>query len=271
MAFAFLALAPPRLRTAFRDDVRDALNGMAPALSPVTNAQLMRLPQAVQRYLHAAGVIGQPRVANFRTRLHGRIRSDADSRWMPVRAEQYTFVRERKRFFYLTSSMFGVPVQGYHRYADGAASMDIRADGLLPIVSLAGAELFQSETVTFLNDMCLFAPATLLDPVLVWEELDGDSVRVTFRNAGVAVSAELSFNSSGQLIDFVSDERYRASSDGAHMTRLRWSTPIASYRAFGPLRLWSGAEARWHTAEGSFAYAELELDEVQYNVRMDKD
>lgn len=266
MAIAFLALPTPRLRSAFRDDVRHALDCMAPALPPITNAHLMRLPQAVQRYLRSAGVVGQPGVANFRIRSHGRIRSDADARWMPLRAEQYTFVRERQRFFYLTSSMFGVPVQGYHRYADGAASMDIRAAGLLPIVNLTGAEMFQSETVTFLNDMCLFAPATLLDPVIVWEELDG-RVRVRFTNAGVAVWADLFFHSSGELIDFVSEDRYRASSDGTRLTKLRWSTPVKPYRPFGPLRLGSGGEARWHTANGSFAYAELELDDVEYNVR----
>jgi hypothetical protein len=162
--------------------------------------------------------------------------------------------------------MFGVPVQGYHRYADASASMDIRVAGLLPIVNLTGAEMLQSESVTFLNDMCLFAPATLLDPVLVWEELDG-RVRVRFANAGVAVWADLFFNSSGELIDFVSDDRYRASSDGTRMTRLRWSTPVGPYRPFGPLRLGSGGEARWHTPNGSFAYIELELDDVEYNVR----
>jgi hypothetical protein len=266
MALAFLALPTGRLRRAFGDDVREALNGTAPALPPITNADLARLPQAVQRYLRGVGVVGQPPVANFRIRLHGRIRSDADSRWMPLRAEQYTFVRERKRFFYLTSSMLGVPVQGYHRYADGSASMNIRAASLLPIVKLTGAEMHQSETVTFLNDMCLFAPATLLDPDLIWEECDG-SVRVRFTNAGIAVGAELFFDNDGRLIDFVSEDRYQASSGGRRMTRLRWSTPVAAYRSFGPLWLWSSGEARWHAANGSFAYAEMELDDVDYNVR----
>jgi hypothetical protein len=267
MAVAFLASPRPTLRSAFRDDVRQALSCVTRTLPPISRAHLMRLPQPVQRYLQTAGVVGQPCVANFRVRLHGRIRNDADSRWLPLRAEQYTFVRERKRFFYMTSSLFGVPVQGYHRYADGAASMDIRAAGLLPIVGLTGPEMFQSETVTFLNDMCLFAPATLLDPVLVWEELDGGSVRVRFMNAGVAVHAELFFNSRGELTDFVSDDRLRASSNGTRMTKLRWSTPVGSYRPFGPLRLWSDGEARWHTPNGSFAYIELELDDVEYNVR----
>jgi hypothetical protein len=48
---------------------------------------------------------------------------------------------------------------------------------------------------------------------------------------------------------------------------VRWSTPLAGYRSFGPVRLASGGEARWHESAGEYAYIELELDEVQYNVQ----
>jgi hypothetical protein len=65
----------------------------------------------------------------------------------------------------------------------------------------------------------------------------------------------------------MSDDRYQASSDGKSMTRVRWSTPVRGYRAFGPVRLGALGEARWHTADGSYAYIELELDDVEYNVR----
>ena len=257
---------PSRLRAAYNSDVTRELE-RRPGLSPVTETDLEALPPPVQRYLRSAGVIGQPRVENFRVRLHGRIRSSADSRWMPLQAEQYNFVGRRKRFFYLTSSMFGVPVQGYHRYADGSASMDIKAAALIPVVHAAGDKLFQSETVTLLNDMCLFAPAALLDPALVWEEVDTHAARVSFTNAGVTVRALLRFNDLGELIDFVSDDRSQASTDGTRMVRRGWSTPVKGYRAFGPMRLIAVGEGRWHTCDGSFAYIELEVDDVAYNAR----
>ena len=267
MAIGFLAWRPLALHAAYSSDVALALQSTAPALPSIGEAHLTHLPDPVRRYLRSTGVVGEPPVANFRVRLHGRIRSDADSRWMPLRAQQYTFVRERKRFFYLTSSMFGVPVQGYHRYADGMASLDVRAARLIPIVSLTGPEMFQSETVTFLNDMCLFAPATLIDPAFVWKDIDVRTVGVRFTNAGVTVGAELTFNDKGELVDFVSDDRYQASTDGKRATRRRWSTPVTSYRLSGPKHLVAAGEGRWHTPEGSFAYIELEVDDVACNVR----
>ena len=256
---------PSRLRAAYNSDVARELE-RRPVLSPVTDTDLEALPPPVQRYLRAAGVIGQPRVANFRVRLPGRNRGGADARWMPLQAEQYNFVERRKRFFYLTSSMFGVPVQGYHRYADGSASMDVKAAAIVPVVHATGDEMFQSETVTLLNDMCLFAPATLIDPALAWEDIDSRHVRVVFTNGGVTVRAFLTFNDAGELIDFVSDDRYQASPDGRQMTRLRWSTPVAGYRQFGPMHLISTGEGRWHTTEGSWPYIELTVDDVEYNV-----
>ena len=40
-----------------------------------------------------------------------------------------------------------------------------------------------------------------------------------------------------------------------------------SYRSFGPVRIASGGEARWHEPSGDYAYIELTFDDVQYNLR----
>ena len=256
------------LRAAYQRDLMRELIG-APASPLITAGDLAALPTPVGRYLEVTGVIGQPRVANFRVRMHGRIRSDAGARWMPLQAEQHNVIEHRSRLFYLTSSMFGVPVRGYHRYIDGSASMDITLAGLFSVAHATGEELFQSETVTFLNDMCLFAPASLLDPQLAWSTIDARTVRIHFTNAGVAVRAQLSFNDAGELIDFVSDDRYQARSDGKRSTRCRWSTPVKGYRSFGPMRLVGAGEGCWLAETGPYPYIELEIDDVAYNVGRD--
>ena len=44
-------------------------------------------------------------------------------------------------------------------------------------------------------------------------------------------------------------------------------TPVGRYRAFGAVRLMSGGDARWHEPAGEYAYIEMEITDVQYNVR----
>ena len=174
---------------------------------------------------------------------------------------------ERARFFYFSGSMMAVPVQGFHRYAGASATMRVKAAALVNVADASGPEMDQSETVTLFNDMCLFAPASLVDPAIAWEGADRTTARAAFTNAGHTIRAELSFNDAGELIDFRSNDRYQASPDGKTFRKLPWSTPLRDYRQFGQVRLASKGEARWHDPEGAYAYVELVTDDVRYNVR----
>lgn len=264
VVFGFLSQGPFSLRAEYERDLETSLP--APAFpAAVNDDDLAHLPSLVQRYVRAAGVVGRPRVRSFRVRLRGRIRNGFAGRWMPFESEQYNVVDPPARMFYLTASMFAIPIQGYHRYVGSAASMRVKAAALVPVATAAGVEMTQSETVTLFNDMCLMAPATLIDPAIEWTPIDANMVRARFTNAGHTIHADLSFNAAGELTNFVSDDRYQASSAG--MRRLRWSTPITAYRSYGAVRLPSGGEGRWHDTDGEYAYIELVIDDVQYNVR----
>jgi hypothetical protein len=257
---------PPSLRAAYGKDVRAGLSKPQTSSPAITDVDISRLPAPVQEYLRTTGVVGRPRVTDFRVRMHGRIRSGPSARWMPLAAEQHTFVGDLERLFYLDSSMLGLPVQGYHRYAGSSASMTIKVGGIVPVVDVAGDEMHQAETVTMFNDMCIMAPATLIDPAIAWEAVGPHSVKAAFTNAGHTIRAELSFNSAGELTNFSSDDRYELATDGRTFERKRWSTPIGGYRSFGQVRLAATGEARWHGPSGEYAYIELVLDEVAYNV-----
>lgn len=265
-ALGFLSHGPLGLRAEYDRDVRSRVPAARRA-EIVTEADLAHLPAPVQQYLRIAGVVGQPRVRNFRVRMHGRIRNGRTGRWMPLAAEQYNVVDPPARLFYLTGSMVGIPVQGYHRYIGSTATMRVKAAGLVPVVTAAGEDMTRGETVTVLNDMCLMAPATLIDRAVAWEAVDEFGARARFTSGRYTIRAELTFNKAGELTNFVSDDRFQASSDGKSLRPLRWSTPIRGYRRYGGVRLVSGGEGRWHEPDGEYAYIELTIDDVRYNVR----
>jgi Family of unknown function (DUF6544) len=72
VVFGFLAQGPISLRAAYDRDVDRALARLAPA-EPISDVDLAHLPAPVQRYLQGVGVVGQPRVRNYRVRMHGGI------------------------------------------------------------------------------------------------------------------------------------------------------------------------------------------------------
>lgn len=233
----------------------------------VTEADLERVPAPVQRYLRVTGTVGQPRVSNFRARWRGRIRDSAAGAWMAFEAEQVnTLYPTPTRFFFMQAVMKGLPVDVYHRFVDEAATFRVRLLSAFQIVSAAGPDMNRSETVTILNDLCLLAPSALLDPSMHWESSTSDSARVRFERGSESVHAELRFNAAGELIDFISDDRSKASADGKSFERLRWSTPFTAYQTLGARHIFARGEAQWHPPEGAFGYGDFELVGIEYNV-----
>jgi hypothetical protein len=253
-----------RLREAFDREVAAGFRGHAPGEDPVTAADCATLPAAVQNYLRFAGVLGAPRVWNYRVRFGGWLRNG--KRWMNVTADQQSFVEPAARLMLIDASLFGLSVLAFHRYVGSTATFEVRVASLFKVVDARGPEMNRSETVTLLNDMCLLAPATLIDPRLVWEELDERSVRVSFTNAGNAVSAILVFAPSGALAGFVSEDRYRTA-NGKRYERLLWSTPVREWRSFGDRLLPAFAEAAWVVEGREEPYARFEVVNVEYNAR----
>jgi hypothetical protein len=265
VVLGYLSQGPSSFRAEYEREVAARLtSGTTPLL---TQADLAAVPEPVQRYMRLSGAVGQPRVRNFRARIHGQFRGGPTARWMSFVAEQYNLFDEPSRLFLMRASMFGLPVVALHEYIGPSATFRVKVASLVPVADARGPDLDESETVTLFNDMCVFAPGALVAPSIQWQPLDAHRVRGTFTNAGHTIHAVLSFNDRGELTDFVSEDRSQASPDGKSFTRMPWSTPVTDYQTLGPYRLFAFGEVRWHAPSGEFAYMRLYLDGIEYNVR----
>ncbi|MCU0633779.1 MAG: hypothetical protein MUE41_02800 [Gemmatimonadaceae bacterium] len=232
----------------------------------VTEADLAPLPELVRRYLRVTGSVGRPRVENFRAITRGGIRATAADSYMPYLADQFNRIGDATRLYLMHARKLGVPVSVYHRYAEGHASMQVRALDLVQLVEARGDAMDKSETVTLFNDRCIFAPASLIDPSITWTVVDDSVVRATVREGTITVTAFLRFAPSGELVDFWSDDRGALGADGRSVTWMRWSTPVSVYKEFGGRRLASRGEGRWHAPDGVFTYLTVEIESVETNV-----
>jgi hypothetical protein len=91
-------------------------------------------------------------------------------------------------------------------------------------------------------------------------------VRGVFTDGPETVSAELTFDAQHDLVDFVSEDRSRASADGRSFTNEGWSTPLLEHRVADGRRVLAVGEGRW-LAHEPFTYVEFNLDDISYNVR----
>ena len=124
----------------------------------------------------------------------------------------------------------------------------------------------QSETVTFFNDLCLFAPAALAEKSIRWKLINKNRIKARFSTGGQTITAELHFSKEGKLINFISDDRYM-SIDGKTYNRYTWSTPVKDYLKKDGRRLVSRAHAVWHMPKGPFIYGDYRVKTIRYNTR----
>ncbi len=266
VVYGWASQGPQGARAEYRRRANAALDVHHP-VGVVTEAGLELLPSSVAAYVRQSGALGQPLVQTSRARFHGRIRGGPAKPWMTFTGEQVnTYGRQPDRLFLMDAELFGLPVEVLHAYEAGAATMRVRALSLFPMVNASGPEMDRAETVTIFNDLCILAPAALIDAPVTWHVLDDHHVRGSYTYGANTIAAELSFNDDHELIDFVSDDRTAVSSGGdLSFTPQRWSTPISGYREVGVVRLGTIGEAHWHAPEGEFAYLEYHLDEITYN------
>ncbi|MFN8580326.1 MAG: DUF6544 family protein [Gemmatimonadaceae bacterium] len=248
---------PGSLRSQFAADTKRVMSTTHRA-DTVASSELTDLPPPVRRYLVRAGVVGQARPYNMWVEMRARMRGAPDADFMNATVRQLSTFNPPARYFFMKASRAGIPVDVLHRYVDSAATMQARVAGLISVMDASGHRMTQGETVTLLNDMCLMAPAALLSPAVSWTPLDDRTAIATFTNAGHRVSARLTFNADDELVNFVSEDRFK--SDGTTYVQLPWSTPLSGYRRFGPAWLAGYGEGRWTEARNDWTYGEFHID-----------
>jgi hypothetical protein len=245
----------------YKKDVSDGVTRTQNLKNTVlTEGDIKSLPMLIRQYIRYTGSLDKPKLLSAKVLFDGEMREKGKD-WFTFKSEQHNFFDEPTRLFFMKAKMFGVSVLGYHAYKKGEATMQIKLLGLYPIVDMKKGELNKAETVTLFNDMCIFAPAALIDKRITWAVVDSLSVKAIFTNQGNTISAILYFNDIGQLVNFVSDDRYAISD----MKQYRFSTPISGYKNMNGYNVPTYGETIWHYPDGAFCYGKFYLKEVKYN------
>ncbi len=250
-------------RKIFADEVAEAMRTtFVPGI--VTGHDIEHLPEPVQKYLRYTGAIGKEKIHSVRLEFTGDFKTAPDRKCLKFSSLQYNFYDDPRRFFYMKMPMMGVPLDGLHVYKNERATMNIRIANLFEFVDARGEKMDQGETVTVFNDLCLMAPAALIDADIQWQTIDSLTVKATYTNGRNTISAKLYFNEDGELINFISTDRF-LSSNGKTYQSYPWSTPAKNYIEFNGRKVPSYGEAIWHMPEGDYIYGKFNLKSIEYN------
>ncbi|SDB85756.1 DUF6544 family protein [Williamwhitmania taraxaci] len=230
----------------------------------LTESNIAHLPAIVQKYLNYTKSVGQPKIKNFRAEFVGGMRSKPNDKYMKIQSVQYNFYQKPSRYFYMTASKMSLPATGLHLYQSETATFEVRLLNWFKVVDAKGDKMNQAETVTLLNDMCFIAPATLIDSRIKWEVINDTKVKAIFKNGSISISAILYFNTTGELVNFISNDRY--DTDGKRYSNYPWATPVENYQMINGYLLPSKAKLIYQRPDGDFIYGELEYKSIKYNL-----
>jgi hypothetical protein len=230
----------------------------------ITEADLAPLPEPVQRYLRFAQILGKPMVKCVKVKQTGFMRTSPVQKWMAVEATQYsTLAGPLSRTWYARIKMGPITLlNGYDRYDNGTGHMLIRLLSLVPVVDARGREMDLSALIIFINDMVMW-PTAFLSEYIRWEAINATAARLHVDLHGNKFSAEVYFNELGEMVNFITEDRFRMVGKGNVQTK--WSTPLRRYHVVSGLRIPSEGDAIWHLPEGEFPYIQVSIDQVVYD------
>lgn len=231
-----------------------------PDQTVVTEADLVGLPEPVQRWLRWSDVVGKPIPTSVRLRQTGTFRLGEGKKWMPFTAEEY-YTTNPPGFVWSTSmEMFPlVSITGRDRYTAGTGDINMRVLGLISVSHKSGGALNQGALLRYLNEMMWF-PAAALRPYISWTQIDSTSAKATMTAGDITGDAIFFFDEAGRITNMTADRE-----NDAKGKRLPWSTPITAYGEFGEIRIPTEGTAIWQYETSEFPYVRLRVTEIEYD------
>ena len=225
---------------------------------------LERLPTAIRRYIENCGYLGKRKMNLVRMEYRDVAFSQGKSGpKLTIDYTQYDFVKTPARLAMIKSSMFGIPFQGYDYYRDGKGGMKGVIAKLFTLFDQTGDEMDKACLVTFLAES-MFAPSTLLQDYVEFEEIDDKTVKATITAYGQTVSGVFSFNEEYEMISFTTNDRAVVGSDGS-VEYVPWSALCGEYKVGeNGIKCPTKFQAVWNYPDGDFVYFDGTINSVEY-------
>src|SRR5450755_3423629 len=228
----------------------------------IMQAQVLDLPEVMQRYLHYAGVVGKEPIRTVRLKQQGFMRTQPGQKWIPLVEEQYFMTTPPAFLWNCTIRPFPLAwVSATDRFTEGHGSMVIKLLSFITMGNAHGPEIDQGELQRYLAEMTCF-PTAWLSSAIEWQAIDASSVRATLRVSGVAGSVVLHVNEHGQLTQVTAD-RYKE--EHGHYLLAPWLAQCNDYQDVGGMRIPTRIEITWHLASGDFTWFRVKITEIEYN------
>lgn len=231
----------------------------------ITEEAIADLPQPLKKYLKKNGYVNQPMMRNMYIRFENtKFRMEAGKNPIPIDFCQVNFVGRPDRYAFLKARMFGLPVQVRDSVQDGKGSMIGVLAKHFQLFHSTGPEMDQSQLITALAD-AVFMPSLFLQEYITWRTIDQRRVEGTISWKGVSVKGRFTFDDSGDIVRFDTDEWYM-DENGKGTALVPWFVLYENYQSDEKYRRPGCVSVNWQLPQGVDNYFVSDRIKIQYSI-----
>lgn len=231
----------------------------------ITEEAIADLPQPLKKYLKKNGYVNQPMMRNMYIRFENtKFRMEAGKNPIPIDFCQVNFVGRPDRYAFLKARMFGLPVQVRDSVQDGKGSMIGVLAKHFQLFHSTGPEMDQSQLITALAD-AVFMPSLFLQEYITWRTIDQRRVEGTISWKGVSVKGRFTFDDSGDIVRFDTEERYM-DENGKGTSLVPWFVLYENYQSDEKYRRPGCVSVNWQLPQGVDNYFVSDRIKIQYSI-----
>jgi hypothetical protein len=228
----------------------------------VSEEMISALPNAVQKWLKHANVLGREMTQTVHLRQTGELKTSPRGKWMQVYAEQY-FTVKQPGFIWIADVKAApfIHLAARDKYQDGKGSMLIKMLSLFTVADGKGKKTDQGTLLRYLAEITWF-PSAAISNCIQWEEIYATSAKATMHYGNITASGIFIFSIEGDLISF-EVQRFYDRKKGA--TLEKWHIQAEEYKSFEGVRIPSGLTVTWKLKTGNFEWLRLKIADLKYN------
>lgn len=234
-------------------------------LSKISKENIKQLPEIVKKWIQNSGTMGKEEIVSVWLKQKGELKTKPKSNWMDFTAEQY-FNIVSPAFIWTTQVDFMpmVNMVGRDKLINGQGEMLIKLANVIPVVNEGNNKKINSGAmVRFLAEMVWF-PSAALNDYINWEPIDTNMAKATFTCNGKSVSGIYEFSKEGQFKSFVAYRYY----GGKNNSKLeKWKIIALDHKEIGGLYIPNKCKVVWKLENGDFNWLNLEIINIEYNIK----
>lgn len=218
-------------RNKFQKDIQNKMDNVQEIHEVVTKADLDKLPRAFQKHLEFVGLEGTKKygVVNVKFNKAFFLFNTEKNTKLSMDYDLWLFCNDPLRTAYIESNMMGIPFDGVdYMNDDKTGGMKGFVGKAIQIFDMKDKQAYKAGLISWLAEGAVLNPSILVSDFVKLEEIDSNHVKAIVSYNGVTGEGIFSFDDTGRLTEFESEERQVEAVDGV-MTAIGWK---AIYKNF---------------------------------------